>query len=359
MNPLERLARAKDLLEANEPGRALKLLAGAFPAGFASEREFLAGEALREQGFFDDSASRYQEALRRLKNAGGERDLAFYSHLGLARCWRSLGLTRSARAEAEKAGSLARGLGATQAEELSLERAMIERAEGNYPLAISLLEKLLKLYKSRGDHSAAGFALWALAGARRFSGDLASSETAYLASRAACRKSRDDSGEAYALLGLGGVCRIRGRLAQALGYYSSALAAVDGTGDYFARAYAQCGLANVLRRLGRLEKARAHYQKARALYSALGDRVDGAFVDWGLGQIALQQGSLEQAERHFKAALDPFLSHGETRGAVLSETALASVLHARGKTTQAEALFERALKRARSAKIHAHLEIYT
>lgn len=355
MNPIERLERAKELLDEFKPDRALRLLGRSVPPVLAAERSFLAGEALREQGFFEAAVARYQQALRR----GGDWDIKLDSCLGQAKAWRCLGMTVRARHAWSRASSFARRPGKPRAEELELENAMIERAEGDYPRALSHLEILLRRYQNRGDHAAAGFAFWAIAGARRFSGDLAGSERDYQRSLSLCRRVKDREGAVYALFGLGGVCRIRGRLHNAQGYYAAALDSVRGSPDLFARAYAHCGLANVLRRMGYLARARGHYLLSRALYGALKDRVDGAYVDWGLGQLALSSGDLRSARRYLNAALAAFTRFNETRGQVLSEYSLAAVLHAAGKTSAAEALFDRAVARARRAKIHAHLEIYT
>jgi len=44
---------------------------------------------------------------------------------------------------------------------------------------------------------------------------------------------------------------------------------------------------------------------------------------------------------------------------VLSETSLAALLHAKGQTKEAERLFDQAVRRARQAGIHTHLEMFT
>jgi uncharacterized protein HemY len=108
---------------------------------------------------------------------------------------------------------------------------------------------------------------------------------------------------------------------------------LHGSPDIFGRAYAECGLANVLRQQGH--------------------------VDWGLGQVYLRRGQLTRARPRFHAAYKAFKNGGEARGEVLSLQSLAQVAHALGNSRKGEDLFDAALRRARSAGLHAHLEIFT
>ena len=81
--------------------------------------------------------------------------------------------------------------------------------------------------------------------------------------------------------------------------------------------------------------------------------------DWGLGQVHLKRGELAASERRLRAALAGFAKGGEARGEALSLQSLAQVLHARGRTAEGEELFDAAVRRARGAGLHAHLEIFT
>lgn len=108
-----------------------------------------------------------------------------------------------------------------------------------------------------------------------------------------------------------------------------------------------------------MRQAEGLYRKAHVLYSSLGDEPDLAYVDWGLGQVHLQRGELNEAVRRLGRALELFERNDEARGIVLSRVALAQALHASGKTARAETLFESAVRLARHAGIHAHLEIFT
>lgn len=347
MDPIRRLELAREALDAGRPRRGLSLMKGQFPSLLRPEKDFLTAECLRAQGYFDRAAALYRHLLRgRAADAG----LKVESSLGLAAVYRSLGRV----AEARRVLAGARG-----DEGFALEDALIDRAAGLYPRSLRKLARLLSSARRAKDHAAAGFLLWATGGARRFSGDLAGSRRDFLESLAAARRARDAAGEAYALFGLGGVTRIQGDLAASQRYYAEAGRLLAKTEDVFGQAYAHCGLANVLRQRGSLREAERHYRLAHGLYSSLGDAVDLAYVDWGLGKVHLRRGQLPAAEKRLRAALKGFARGDEARGLVLSEHALSTVLHARGRTAQAERLFDAAVRRARKAGLHAHLEIFT
>ena len=353
-----RLERAKELLDQGEPGRALALLARPVPAALRPEHEFLSAECLRSGGCLTRAAYLYRRLLRR--PASDDPALWLESCLGLVSCLRSLGETAEARRMWILGRKTAASVGTRDIrEKLDLEGALIDRAAGRYRRSLVKLRRLLARRRRERDWAGAGYVLWAMGGALRFSGDLAGSRRAFWESLALCRRARDAAGAAYALFGLGGVTRIQGRLAEAGRHYACALKAVTGTEDAFGQAYAHCGLANVLRQKGKLREAERHYRLAHRLYRRIGDPVDLAYVDWGLGQIYLRRGELGAAEKRLRLALAAFMRGGETRGIVLSETSWAGLLHARGQAARAESIFARALRRARQAGIHAHLEVFT
>jgi uncharacterized protein HemY len=75
--------------------------------------------------------------------------------------------------------------------------------------------------------------------------------------------------------------------------------------------------------------------------------------------VYLRRGQLTRARPRFHAAYKAFKNGGEARGEVLSLQSLAQVAHALGNSRKGEDLFDAALRRARSAGLHAHLEIFT
>lgn len=353
MDPFSRLDAARELCSAGRPDRAQVLLAAPVPATLSVLRDYLRGEALRGQGYFRRAGAAYRAALARVE--AGDCDITFGSWLGLARCARSLGETAAARGALSSA---ARVPGADRGV-LALEDALVLRAQSRHRDALKALRPLLAAARRRRDWSAIGFLLWAVAGSRRFSGDLAGSHRDFKESLAAFRRASDHEGEAYALFGLGGVARVRGLFVSARSAYVAAGRRLRRGPDLFGRAYAHCGLANCLRQMGHLAQAQKNYRRAYALYALLGDRLDLAFVDWGLGQIHQRRGELASAERRYRAALAAFSSGGEDRGLVLARKSLAEVLHARGRTAEAQRLFGAAVALARRAGLTAHLEFYT
>ena len=352
-DPYARLEAARELCASGRPDRALPLLKGPIPAPLAGERLLILAEALRGQGYFGRAGATYRAALKRLDPE--DRDLAFDAWIGLARCARSLGATDDAR----RALRAARRVPGGDAELLALEDALVLRADSRHREALKALLPMLAAARRARDWSAVGFLLWAIAGSRRFSGDLAGSHRDFKESLAAFRRGRDAEGEAYALFGLGGIARVRGLFLEARRAYVEAGKRLNKGPDLLGRAYAHCGLANCLRQMGLLAEAQKHYRLSYALYAGLDDRVDLAFVDWGLGQIAQRRGLLPAAERHYRAALSAFSGGGEDRGLVLARKSLAEVLHARGRTSEAEKLFDSAVALARRAGLTAHLESYT
>jgi tetratricopeptide (TPR) repeat protein len=352
-DPFSRLESARELCAVGRPDRALALLRASVPAPLEAERRLILGEALRGQGYFGRAIAEYRAALAKVD--ASDRDLAFDARLGLARCARSLGDV----AEARRALAAARRVPGGDRETLALEDALVLRAESRHRPALKALTPMLSRARRRRDWSAVGFLLWAIAGSRRFSGDLSGSHRDFKASLAAFRRAADAEGEAYALFGLGGIARIRGQFSYARRAYVEAGKRLRAGPDLFGRAYAHCGLANCLRQMGLLDEAERHYRASYALYAGLGDRVDLAFVDWGLGQIRQRRGRLPAAERRYRAALKAFSGGGEDRGLVLARKSLAEVLHARGRTAEAEKLFDSAVALARRAGLTAHLESFT
>jgi tetratricopeptide (TPR) repeat protein len=352
-DPFTRLESARELCASGRPDRALALLNAAVPAALEGERRLIRGEALRGQGYFVRAGEAYRASLALIEP--GDRDLAFDAWLGLARCERSLGRT----AQARRALAGARRIPGADRETLALEDALALRAESRHRQALKALAPMLLAARRRGDRSAVGFLLWAIAGSRRFSGDLKGAHRDFKDSLAAFRRGRDVEGEAYALFGLGGIARVRGLFAEARRAYAEAGKRLKGGPDLFGRAYAHCGLANCLRQQGLLDEAQRNYHASYKLYAGLDDLVDLAFVDWGLGQIHQRRGQLPAAEKRYRAALAAFVGGGEDRGLVLARKSLAEVLHARGFTAEAERLFDSAVALARRAGLTAHLEPYT
>jgi tetratricopeptide (TPR) repeat protein len=352
-DPFTRLENARDLIDAGRPDKAVALLRAAFPRALAAEAALARAEALRQQGYFGKAMKDYEAAL---KAAGrSDAELSFSAAIGLARCARSLGVTKRARA----ALALARRIPGGDRETLALEDALVLRADSRHRQALRRLAPMFASARRRRDPGAEGFLLWAIAGSRRFSGDLAGSHRDFKASLAAFKRARDAEGVAYALFGLGGIARLRGRFSEARRAYAEAGRLLKGGPDLFGRAYAHCGLANCLRQQGLLEEAERNYRASYALYAGLDDRVDLAFVDWGLGQIHQRRGELASAERRYRAALAAFSGGAEDRGLVLARKSLAEILHARGRTREAEKLFDSAVALARKSGLTAHLEPYT
>ena len=358
MQAPERLERAKELLDGGRPAQALSLLKAPVPPIFRPERDYLRAECLRGQGYFLRAAALYRRLLSR--SSAADPAMKVESCLSLASVLRSLGeVVRARRVWRRGHGIVRAGKLAGYDERFALEDALIDRALGRYGQSLGKLAPLLSLFRRQGDRSAEGFVLWAMGGARRFSGDLAGSEKDFRASLSAFERAEDETGRAYALFGLGGVTRMRGDFKASRASYARAGRHLEGTQDVFGRAYAHCGLANALRQVGDFSRARAHYLLSHKLYRSLDDKVDLAYVDWGLGKVAIQTGKLAEAESRLRRALEAFKRYREQRGLVLSEGTLACVLHARGKTAEAEGLFARSLRRARAAGLHAHLEIFT
>ncbi|MDE2313330.1 MAG: tetratricopeptide repeat protein, partial [Elusimicrobia bacterium] len=332
-------------------------LAGRIPAPLAAERDFLAAEAWRAMGYFAKAEALYRRVLSR---ADAGRDLRADSAMALAAICRSLGRVNPARTFLRRARDFfGKNRARANRRRLELEGALIDRARGLYPQSLRRLQALLSAFSAEKDFASAAFALWAMGGARRFSGDLRGALADFKASLVFARRAADKTAEAYAFLGMGGAARVAGRPADSELYYARAARLLSGTEDVFGQAYAECGLANALRQKGDYARAGRRYKRAHRLYASIGDAVDLAYVDWGLGQVAFHLGNPEGARRRFEAALAAFEKAGEARGAVISLTALAAVLHSSGRTHAAEALFRRALRESCRAKIHAHLEALT
>ncbi|MBI5883079.1 MAG: hypothetical protein HZB91_08245 [Elusimicrobia bacterium] len=353
------LEKAQQLLEDGRPQDGLRALGLGVPPQFRAEHAHVRAECLRSMGSLGGCRPWYEKAL-----AGTDRSrdtvLWLDSCLGLVSALRSLGECAKARRLLSQGMSLAKKQGlASHAERCRLEGILLDRAEGRYPRSIRELSGFLALFRRRKDLPAMAYILWALGGARRFSGDLSGSLKDYEDSLALAGKAKDPMGRGYAMLGLGGIERIKGNLSAALAWYLRSRKAFAKTQDLFAQAYAECGTGNCLRQLGRLKEARGCYAASHRLYTLIKDPVDLAYVDWGLGKIAMAEGRLDDAGRRLMTALSGFGRFEEHRGVVLSLMALAAVRHAQGRTTEGEKLFDQGLALARKTGLHTHLEIYT
>src|SRR5262245_32893434 len=114
-DPASRLERAQELLEQGRPSQVLPVL-GRMPPALRDEGRYLAGEALRAQGFFGEAEAMYLRVTR-----CRDRALAAEAWLGLASVYRSLGRVPEAR----RALSLSPRDGRRV-----LEDALIDRADG-------------------------------------------------------------------------------------------------------------------------------------------------------------------------------------------------------------------------------------
>lgn len=353
-DPTGRLAAARRFIEGGRFSPALEALRRPFPGSWEPERRFLRGEAERGRGRLGPAASEFGLALK--APVEGDPALWFESALGLVSCLRSIGRAKQARrwlGRARAAAKRYRLAGASEA--LSLEDALLLRAEGRWPAAVAALRRLRR--KARGDRKA--FLDWALGGAFRFMGRLSESAAAFERARAGFRRAGDRAGAAYAEMGLAGTRRVQGRLEESVRRYGRALETFGRTEDLFGLAYANCGLANGLRQSGRLHQAERFYSSAHRLYSELGDPADLAYVDWGLAEVRARTGRSEPARTSALRALAGFASAGEARGEVLALRTLSALEHARGRTSKAERLFDRAVRLARASRIHTHLESFT
>ncbi|MFA6093542.1 MAG: tetratricopeptide repeat protein [Elusimicrobiota bacterium] len=354
---LDALDAAREALT-ESPSRCLALLpaAGELPASLRPEQGFLRAEALRAMGHLSAAADLYEKILPKVD---GRQDPVLFMEtcLGSASALRSLGRPAQAQERLRKAGRCR--WAKNYAEPLRMERALVLRAQGKLESSLRELFSLLRKALRSGELQEAGFLLWAVGGAQRLQGRLEESSESFKKALSLAKRSEDSCGAGYALFGLAGVSRIRGKLKDSERFYRQAAKSFSKTEDLFAKAYANCGLANALRQQGRLQEAERLYARAFVLYSALGDAVDLGFVVWGQGKIALQRGELSKAARLFKRSLSLFENGCEERGAALSETSLAQALYAAGSTEEAELLHASALKRARKAGLHTHLELFT
>ncbi|PIP82957.1 MAG: hypothetical protein COR54_12120 [Elusimicrobia bacterium CG22_combo_CG10-13_8_21_14_all_63_91] len=358
---LAALEEARDLLE-GDASAALRRLPppAALPAALRPERDFLAAEAWREKGYFGKAQALYRRSLARIRP---KEDPALWveAALGSASGLRSVGDHDGAAKHLARAKELAKSTGILRpyAGRLELESALVDRAAERYAAALKVLRPRLRKALARREWREAAFLCWAIGGCERFRGRLKDSEDAFRKSLSCAAKAGDPIGRGYALFGLGGTTRVRGKLAEAEKLYANAGRLFAATDDDFAKAYAFCGRANALRQQGRLAEAEKSYRKSHAIYSQLGDPVDLAYVDWGLGEILLKRGQIKAALPPLMKADAGFAKGKETRGEVLAKMSLARALHALGKTSRAEKLFGAAVKMARAARIHTHLEFYT
>jgi tetratricopeptide (TPR) repeat protein len=354
MNPIDRLGAARLALELGRWSKAQALLRGDVPGPWRAERHELLGQALRAQGLLGAAVREFKAALALAREE--DPAVVIESAIGAAACLRSLGDTKgAAKLLAQAAGLVRRRRFGGYESTLELESAMILRAEGDWGAALAALERI----RRKGDRALRAYVDWALGGAYRFMGRLGDSVRAFESSRRLAAAEKDALGVGYAEAGLGGSTRVQGRLKDSIRHYTAALNAFSHSEDLFGLAYANCGLANGLRQAGRWVEAERFYRSAFKLYSRLEDPVDLAYVEWGLGQVLARTERPVEASQLIRSALDKFALGNETRGEVLAMVSLAALEHAAGRTARAEQLHGEAVRLAKKAGIHTHLESFT
>ena len=220
----KQIEKAKNFLDAEKPGAALKALSGLTKNETGAEALFLRGEAWRQEGKFKSALARYDSGLK-LKSCS--RELRLEILIKKAAASRALGKTRAALKAAGSALALARSTGLS-IPEAELELALAHRLSGNFGKAESALKRLYALYTRLGDWGAVSFVLWALGGLWRLKGRYNLSIKAFEDSSRFAAKAGDKAARGYALFGLGGVNRVAGHIENALKPYREARALFAG-----------------------------------------------------------------------------------------------------------------------------------
>ncbi len=250
------------------------------------------------------------------------------AHAALAEAWSALGYDARARAEAEKAFSLAEGL--PLQERLAIEGRYRETA-GQWDKAVETYGTLARLFPDDLDYALRLAAALTSAGKRKEA--LATLDT--LRARLPAPLSEDpriDLEEARAANALGAF--IRGQAAAARGADKGE---AQGARQVVARARLLEGYS--LRALGEPAKAAAVDDEAKRISAAAGDRrgVSRALLE--TASVLRYQGELEKSLRLAREALATSREIGDQYGMTSAQGRIASVLAEQGSLAEARRIF--------------------
>ncbi len=192
--------------------------------------------------------------------------------------------------------------------------ALCDKCEGKYKLALSKLNKTIKLAKNQKDADALGFIHWHIGMIYRFLGALNKSKKHLEISLATHKKINDLNGVGFSLCGLGGLLRASGRLEDSLKLYTRANKIFKKNRDAYGRAYSFCGMANAYKASDKIKKAISYYGFSEPLYIKTKDLSSLAFVYKGLAGCYLKTGCKILSDFYFAKSLKFFKKSQDTRG---------------------------------------------
>ena len=356
----------ENLLDDNKPAEVLEDLISY--KGRGAKIYYLMAEARRMLGHFEEAIALYSKADSYNKlpaKAGaeeGEEFLLFKLDIALAmsKCYRTLGIARTAYETACRAFDLAKKQQFLDYAMTALqEMGMSLRAMGRLDEAAQLLKEVLSYYESEKDLAGISFIYWALGGICRLKGRFKEGIEYFKLAIKLAKRAKDKMAEAYGYCGLAGISRIAGDIKACVDNYKKAEAIFKNSEDIFGKAYTNCGMANGLRQLGSYDEALKRYKRADALYTAINDTVDLGFVKWGKADVLKRKNKLKEALAELKEAKELFASSDETRGQLLTEFSLAQLIYALGDAKTAESIYDAALKRCKKEGLYTYMESYT
>jgi predicted ATPase len=222
----------------------------------------------------------------------------------------------------------------------ALSRAgALERDQGDYTQAFSLLKQALELYESLGDRWGIAQTFNAIGYAEHEQGDYARATDYYQRSLALFRELGDTRATAYLLNNLGNVAKEQADYEQAAAIHEQALALFRQSGDPRGLSASLNNLAEVASYRGDYERATALQHESLALKREIGDKRGIMLSLNNLGDLARFQGDDERATELYEESLA--LSHeaGDKRGTAICLEALAAAACARDDWQRAARLY--------------------
>ncbi|MBI4310202.1 MAG: tetratricopeptide repeat protein [Chloroflexi bacterium] len=165
-----------------------------------------------------------------------------------------------------------------------------------------------------------------------------------------CRELGNHVGGADAQSLLGNVARQRGDFHRAAVLQQASLAAYRSTGDLTKTAAALNNLGLVMERLDEMERARQYYEESLAIKRQRGDELGAASSLHNLGELAARQGEFAAAEAYQRECLDITRRLGSKQGAALTLNELGNIALAREDTGSARNWYQEALTLLRDVK---------
>ncbi len=220
--------------------------------------------------------------------------------------------------------------------------------QGDYPTAMNLAEKALKLARDYRDQAGTAHALVTLGDVAFQQGDYPTAQAHFNESLSLFREQGTYTGIVGAFNRLGKIATLKGDKNTARTYLEESLALCQAVGDRQQLSSILNNLGNMALDQGDSEATRSYYERSLKIRREIGDRngVGGSLGN--LAILAIRQGNIDQGLEFAEASLRERRAIGDRKGIANALSLLASVAYDRNDLAAAQRYLEEALEMQRA-----------